>query len=160
MAPDGSWLAVGGVDGESWLIDLDTNAGRELAGHRGPVNALVTAPDGSWLATASADHTARIWDTDIARVRNVKTARMREADANIQASVSAIAAAPDGRWLATANGGRTVHICDVATGRNQAILSGTPVDAVAISPRRDLASDHRRWAGDLGGLNLGATRRA
>ena len=63
VAPDGSWLASGGVTGRcgSGMWPPGRN-GRPCTGHAGAVAAVAVAPDGSWLASGGYDGTVRIWD--------------------------------------------------------------------------------------------------
>jgi WD40 repeat protein len=63
VAPDGSWLASGGLDGMVRIWDVA--AGQQqttLVGHDGPVTAVAIAPDGSWLASGGDDGVVRIWE--------------------------------------------------------------------------------------------------
>jgi WD40 repeat protein len=63
VAPDGSWLAVTGLDPKVRVWDVATGNQRfVLDGHRGEVYAAAVAPDGSWMATGGGDGTVRIWD--------------------------------------------------------------------------------------------------
>jgi WD40 repeat protein len=63
IAPDGSWLASAGDDGEVRIWDPATGTARHtLVGHTSWVLALAVAPDGSWLASASTSGEVRIWD--------------------------------------------------------------------------------------------------
>ena len=134
IAPDGTWLAAGGIDGTVRIWDVVT--GRQRAafrGHAGPVMSMAVAPDGSWLAIAFIDGLVRIWDL---------------ADEKEQAVLSGhgggttVAVAPDGSWLAGASGDGTVSICEVAAGRSRAKLSEHAiwVDAVAALPGGSLAT--------------------
>ena len=70
VAPDGSWLASGGWDGEVRIWNAAT--GRERAvftGHTDQVAGVAVAPDGSWLASSGADGTVRIWDVTTGRAQ-------------------------------------------------------------------------------------------
>jgi WD40 repeat protein len=134
IAPDGTWLAAGGVDGTVRIWDV--TSGRQLAavsGHTGPVRAMAVAPDGSWLATAFSDGLVRIWDL---------TAEKEQAFLSGHGDwVTAVAVAPDGSWLAAASSDGTVSIWDVA-GRSQARLTEHAiwVDAMATLPDGSLVT--------------------
>ena len=70
IAPDGTWLAVGGTFGTTRIWDPATGIQKAtLTGHHGPVTAVAIAPDGTWLATGDVEGTARIWDAASAGVR-------------------------------------------------------------------------------------------
>jgi WD40 repeat protein len=63
VAPDGSWLASAGENGEVRIWDPVTGTTRHtLTGHTGGVAAVVVAPDGSWLASTDDEGELRIWD--------------------------------------------------------------------------------------------------
>ena len=77
-APDGSWLASAGWDGEVRIWDLVTGGARHaLTGHTGAVEALVVASDGSWLASAGWDGEVRIWDLVTGGARHALTGHTR-----------------------------------------------------------------------------------
>ena len=109
VAPDGSWLASAGDDGEVRIWDPATGATRHtLTGHTGGVWALVVAPDGSWLASADDGGEVRIWDPATGTTRHTLTGHT--------GGVSALVVAPDGSWLASADTGGELRIWDPITG--------------------------------------------
>ncbi|MBI4936590.1 MAG: hypothetical protein HY828_22155 [Actinobacteria bacterium] len=111
IAPDGSWLAAAGGDGDVrvWARNSDgiwaSAPATVLTGHIGGAQAITVAPNGAWLATATNDGTLRIW----ARNRNATwtTDPTHEPTDHTgwqhQTGVRALAVAPDGSWLATAD---------------------------------------------------------
>lgn len=63
VSPDGSTLALAGLDATLWLVDSHTGAClAELVGHRDCVYSLCFSPDGRRLISGSQDGTVRIWD--------------------------------------------------------------------------------------------------
>jgi WD40 repeat protein len=95
VAPDGSWLASAGDDGELRIWDPTTGAARHiLTGHTSRVRALAVAPDGSWLASAGYDREVRTWDPVAGTARQILTGH--------PSRVWALRVAPDGSWLASA----------------------------------------------------------
>ncbi len=69
-APDGSFLAVGGEEGQVTLFDPQTLAPkRVLTGQRFAVLAVAVSADGRWLASAAWDHTLWVWDLEQDRVQ-------------------------------------------------------------------------------------------
>ncbi len=129
VAPDGTWLATGGIDDTARIWDTATGQQRAiLTGHARWVNAVAIAPDGMWLATASSDGTARIWDT--------ATGEQRAMLIGHTSWVNAVAIAPDGTWLATGGADGTTRIWHTETGEQLAVLPGDTewVLALAVAP--------------------------
>lgn len=115
VAPDGSWLAVAGLDPSVRVWDLATGRRRSvLDGHRSEVYAIAVAPDGSWLATGSGDGTVRIWD--------VASWKQQAVLGSHRSAVYTVAAAPDGRWLATGGRDQTVRIWETAHWQVRALM--------------------------------------
>jgi WD40 repeat protein len=129
VAPDGSWLASAGSDGEVRIWDPLTGITRHiLTGHTREVHALVLAPDGSWLASAGSDGEVRIWDPLTGTTRHILTGHTRR--------VSVLVVAPDGSWLGSAGSDGEVRIWDPATGIVRYILTGhtREVHALVVAP--------------------------
>ena len=138
VAPDGSWLASSGRDGEARIWDPATGTTRHtLTGHTSTVQALAVAPDGSWLASASRDGEVRIWDPTTGTTRHTLIGHTLT---DHTSWASALAVAPDGSWLASASDGmRTqgeVRIWDTTTGTTRHTLTGHTggVGALAVAP--------------------------
>jgi len=60
-SPDGSFLAAGGSDGRIFLWREAASQAASLAGHAGPVTALLFSSDGRFLLSGSTDRTVRSW---------------------------------------------------------------------------------------------------
>jgi WD40 repeat protein len=157
IAPDGTWLAAGGVDGTVRIWDVASGRQRAaFGGKAGPVMAMAAAPDGSWLATAFSDGLVRIWDLATGKEQAVLSGHGDW--------VTAVAVAPDGSWLAAASNDGTVSIWDVAAGRSRAKLTEHAiwVDAMATLPGRSLVtggldSQIRIWDAITGEQRLALT---
>jgi WD40 repeat protein len=92
MPASGSWLALGGQDGLTHIIDPATdNLLATLPGHQVPVQALAASPDGRWLATGGADGGVGLWDSQ-------GWQEVRQASPG-GAPVDALVFHPNGRWL-------------------------------------------------------------
>ena len=138
VAPDGNWLACGGMDGTVRIWELDTGQQRAaLTGHEssdyGGVASVAVAPDGNWLASGGSDGTVRIWDVATGKERATLTGH----ECSRYGGVASVAVAPDGSWLASAGTDGTVRIWDPATGQERATLTSHmagPHGAVAVAP--------------------------
>ena len=109
LAPDGSWLASAGHDGEVRLWDSATGSLRHtLRRHGSWITALAAAPNGTWLASAGHDGEVRLWDS--------ATGSLRHTLRRHGSWITALAAAPDGTWLASAAADGEVRVWDPATG--------------------------------------------
>ena len=115
VAPDGSWLAVAGLDPRVRVWDVAT--ARQLFvldGHRAEVYAAAIAPDGSWLATGGGDGTVRIW--------HAATGKQQAVLSGHRGAVYTVAIAPDGNWLATGGDDRTVRIWETTHWQAQTLM--------------------------------------
>lgn len=132
IAPDGNWLATGGIDRAVRI--WDTATGQEQAtfiGHNRSVGVMAVARDGTWLASGDDGGTVRIWDMTTKQYQK-RPIRSRAA--------AAITASPDGSWLATIVNG-TLRIWDASTGRERTAIAnlgepgvGHKVGAIMVSP--------------------------
>jgi WD40 repeat protein len=145
VAPDGSWLATGGTDGEVRTWDAATGQVRAFfAAHDGSVTALGVAPDGKWLATTGDDRLIRVWDVAALHAQGNPGVPRRPA--------SALAAAPDGNWVAT-YGDKKVQVWNAATRQARTILAN-PRDQVGLDPVLMAVAPDGSWlatAGDSSG---------
>ncbi len=91
------------------LVELRTNSGLVLRGHRGNVLNAAYSPDGGKIVTASEDHTARIWD---ARTGQQIGPALQHGDDVRMAEFS-----PDGTRVVTASDDHTAQVWEVATGQ-------------------------------------------
>ena len=148
VAPDGSWLASAGYDGEVRIWDVSTGSARDtLTGHTSWVGALVAAPDGSWLASADNAGEVRIWDVATGAVRHILKGHT--------SGVGALVVAPDGSWLASADDSGQVWVWDVAIGTARYALTShlREVRTLVVAPDGSwLASAHNGgqvWVWDV-----------
>jgi len=79
--PDGTKLAVGSTIG-IWIYDIQTGEAIDLlTTHTGPVNSIAFTPDGKTFASASDDNTARMWDANTGKNKEMFFELPGDADA-------------------------------------------------------------------------------
>ena len=114
-APDGSWLAVAGLDPKVHVWDVAAGTKRAVFdGHHRAVYTVAVAPDGGWLATGDWDGTVRIWD--------VATLTQKAVLYGHRGAVYTVAITPDGRWLASGDEGGTLRIWETAHWHPQTLM--------------------------------------
>jgi WD40 repeat protein len=108
LSPDGSLLAIGRDDGSLnfWHTADGQQAGLEMSGHHGQINALAFSLDGSLLASASRDKTILVWDV-------AQPAQPLATLVGHTSWVSTVTFAPDGRSLASSSLDGTVRLWDL-----------------------------------------------
>jgi WD40 repeat protein/Pyruvate/2-oxoacid:ferredoxin oxidoreductase gamma subunit len=105
--PDGSILASVGNQGTIRLIDMDSDAERDLAVHPEGAARLAFAPDGMQLASAGFDGSVRIWDVlSGAELQSYPT----------EVPIASIAYNTDGTLLAAGTFGGQVYIWNLLNG--------------------------------------------
>lgn len=108
FSPNGQFLAVGGADGSTRILDPATGSAISLLrGHLNAVTALTFSPDNRLLVTASADGTLRLWNT-----QSDEQIAVLEIDA---AGVLDVAFSPDGTLIAVSLNGGKVALLGVAS---------------------------------------------
>jgi WD40 repeat protein len=147
-APDGSWLAAGGADGQvrvwdplSCTLRSATPVPEDYVWWMLPVRALAVAPDGSWLASGCCDNgmfDERAFSPDggAVRISDPRTGAITAILGDPGSPVGALATAPDGSWLAVGSYDGTVRVWDPLTWHNSAVLEGhdNQVNALAVAP--------------------------
>ncbi len=116
FSPDGSQLAVNGLDGVICVWDVLT--GRRLAtldGQSGMVWQLAYHPNGKILAAASDDGKVRLWDIEAGR-------EVRSLAGHIK-RVTSLAFSPDGSQIASGGQDGTLRLWNTDNGELQALLT-------------------------------------
>ncbi|MFF1304208.1 helix-turn-helix domain-containing protein [Streptomyces sp. NPDC058307] len=157
FSPDGTRLAVVGLQGAVDLFDLSTGARRTAAqsGNGSLVRRVAFTPDGRTLAVVDIEP-----DGDQLRLLDAATGRTRRAIKPNSQFLSVFAFSPDGSTLATVSGSRgSATLWNVRTGRLQDSFSvGGEVASLAFSPdARTLAASTARGV-QLWDLATGQTR--
>ena len=158
VAPDGSTLAQGGIDGQATLWDVadplhPRPLGPRLTAQHGYVYDLEFSPDGRLLAAAGADRTILLWDvTARSAPRQLGPPLGGHAEA-----VHALTFSPDGKTLASVDFGGRLTVYNIADPAAPVVWSDVPsghedkVVDVAFAPDRPLLAtasfDHtvRLW---------------
>ena len=110
-----------------WNTLLKNNA-VTLAGHEGPVRAVVCSPDGKWLASAGQDQAIKIWQ--------VETGQLAATLRGHEKTIRGLSFSHDGLQLASGSEDRTVRIWDVVAGKQLQVLAGHKgyVNSVTFHP--------------------------
>jgi WD40 repeat protein len=117
LAPDGHWLASGGVDNEQSLKLWSLPYGEskpELSGHKLGVYGVAFSPDGQLLASASIDDTCRLW--------NLSTGKEIAVLGGHKGGAFSVAFSPDGRTLLVGAGDSRVKLWNLATFRDMGTI--------------------------------------
>lgn len=131
VSADGARAAVGAVNGEVALLDLQKGALIPTRGHRAAVEDVEFSPDGSALITASFDGKVRIWGSETgAELAEPMTHRVGVSEAHFR---------PDGAAVATVSGDGEVTLWKM------------PVRAPVF-----VYSEPRAWASGRGSNNADA----
>ncbi|WP_433073524.1 hypothetical protein ACQP1P_25740 [Dactylosporangium sp. CA-052675] len=126
LAPDGSWLAVGGSRRPLEVWDVATGLRRPLPAAATGLSRLAVAPDGTWLAGVGEDRVVRLVD--------VRSGRVRGELPEVFHWPQSMAVGPDGDWLAVARWDG-VYRWDVRAGRElPAHRYSWPLNAAAVAP--------------------------
>lgn len=135
IAPDGTWLASGSLDGTIGIWDAATGRRRTLlTGHKRGVEKIAISPDGAWVACTDGTTAVYVWDVASQQLRTTFDAVLDETQRHYPRPVTSLALSPDGTWLSTV--ARTVSQWNVATGQPRTPQAGGPyiANSVAISP--------------------------
>jgi WD40 repeat protein len=129
----GRYVVSAARDGLVRLWSLaDGSPVRDLAGHRGDVQAAVFSPDGRQIASGALDFKAILWDVETGAVLHTLEGH--------SAAVRAIAFSPDGRLVVTGGRDSDMLVWDTASGsllERRGEHSAT-VQALAFSPAGDI----------------------
>ncbi|WP_412100443.1 NB-ARC domain-containing protein [Micromonospora ureilytica] len=114
LAPNGSWIAIAGVDGVE-LRELENGQPLvQIRGQPGCFEHVACSPDSRWLVTAGSHPEALVWDATRGNLIRKLTGHA--------ATVSAVAISPDGLWVVTSSG-CTVRIWNARDGSLEASLN-------------------------------------
>lgn len=106
LSPDSTRVALGGINGEVWIIPSDGSGPRvELYRHDEAVRALDFSPDGSTIAVACSDGAVAVVPLDGGEVRLFKL---------FSNKATAVVWRPDGAFIAAGSTEGVIAIIDVA----------------------------------------------
>ena len=121
VAPDGSWMAVGGQDGSVRIQGTGRASPRTSpVGHLQKVTAMAVASHGGWLVTGSDDATIRVWPKRPGVVRRVL------ADDH-EPGARTLVMDPATNWVVAAVRDGSVVVLDPVTGRRWQAVAGDDV---------------------------------
>ena len=127
-SPDGARIAVGGDDGEAYVIGRDGKVMAELIGHAGDVQHVAWSPDSTWLASGDDRGHLRVWSV----------AEQRELVAS-HTAVGAVAFAEDGSALIAGDHAGHVWLWSVPSWRASTAETGADVANVWTDGRHAAA---------------------
>ncbi len=126
FSTDGSRLITAGRDGAARIWSAqDGTLQHELAGHEGPIVAVMFDRTGDRVLTASSDGTARIWDADVGTPLHVL--------AGHGGPINAAMFSPDGTRVATASRDQTARLWNTADGKPVATLQGHTENVLRVA---------------------------
>lgn len=129
FAPNGRYLASGGLDSTPRLFDVAT--GREIrrfAGHKAPVRCIAFSWDGEQLASADEDGLVYFWI-----VATGQQIRQLRPFAGPEGKVLSLAFAPDGTRFASGARNGTLKLWDIATRTWIASLEGHRAGILSVA---------------------------
>jgi serine/threonine protein kinase len=138
FAPDGTTLATGGYEGNTYLWNtatgkVTTTLAAPAFAATNTVNAVAFAPDGTTLATGDDDDNIYLWNTVTGKITTTLTS-----PGTNPFSVQSAVFSPNGTTLATTDG-VYLYLWDTATGKVTATLTSpggndSDAEALAFSP--------------------------
>lgn len=128
--PDGSRVAVGGVDAKVRIYPVDgASAPLVLSGHTGWVRSLSWHPDGGRLASSASDGMVRVWDTGGEGASLLLQGH--------EGPVWSIAYSHDGSRLASGGADRTLRIWRPGSGAPPLVLRGQADELRGVAWTKD-----------------------
>ncbi|NVB77453.1 MAG: protein kinase [Kofleriaceae bacterium] len=145
-SPDGTLIAVGGDQGEAYVVARDGAIVATLSGHVGDVQHLAWAGDGSWLATGDDHGHLRVWS---------KSAGSRELVVS-KVPLGAVAFSDDGSALILGDHAGAVWLWNTRTWQLRTTSAGADLEGVWTDGSRAIGVDAsggiHRWHTDGDGL--------
>ena len=133
IAPDGRWLAVGGLSfGRGrfgypiHVVSIEKGQVEfSLKGHKSMVVGLAFSHDGRTLASASNDDTAMLFDLKDRRLKHVLRGHTKH--------LRKVAFSHDDKYLATSAQDGSIRIWSVANGQQVTVLEDFPADPICVA---------------------------